>query len=716
MMKKIYKNISKIVFVPDEIKDLILDASPNLRPLLSAHIETTIGSFFNGRKDMQVYHKWLETITKSRGQKAYLDEYCKYMKSKGFDVHYSGYQKGSHCRSMNLLDLDKLGFNVQDSKMYILYEDGRLKPITKHNRANLNKHIQSLQNSQGDSVNRYLADFSMASWGKRVVSVTPAVEEFINSKKTQEEKDRLRYEWEYIKLCPVSVLSPGAKSDRLLTPSLTPYHLGNITGDLRRIILQGEEYFDLSQCHFRIISQVWDVNLDVVRDFLESDRNIWSELCIDDAEKGLFKDAFYAATNEGIWGKGLNEDQQERFMMHSVIENILQARQDIGKKVISGEFKIIHPLTRKDMLNRDGDIYENIKSALACQLQAYEQIYMMDLFEKAIKYKKNFTILSYEQDGISFSVPNDRSKESAKRIINRIINECSNNHPALIEVGMKMKGSFGTYETLETKTGESDENQKEKSKSTKIQHLHATRTKSCSKESKRAGHGRHCGEFQDAVEERSKPQLRDGVRKSICPETIFGNDAGYPEPSLRGGIGCSRKRGGSILEGSIGIIPLVTPKNNDQNENKVVSNKTATRRQCMLNEQEQKLEALRNQFKAAQKAKVEQPTCKHQERSTEPLTKSESVSDIESLEDLHEQYITDSTAKEKLWREYKTLQHQLDSFLKQHLAIPEKEIMSWALEENVKKYINIEKENLKKDDINWMYKAKDFLSKRLPNV
>lgn len=645
--------IQKIIFATQQMINICNTIPVKHRPYFIEYLIRCILFVLTGNKErIAVSYKYLEGITEQRGQKEYLDDFIKALESAGITgISYTEYIPKERCRfidPLSLEQLEQLGLLSQNKKHFILDGEGELKEVTRHNIGQVRKHLKSLIIKNGGAVNQYFAKrFDLAAWGRRVKKVEADVLALIESKDGLE-KERLIQEWANLKLSPVAVLAPAESSDRLFAD--TP-HLGTVSRELRSIILQGEHYFDLVMCHLYIMAQVWD--LPYLRGFLASKRNLWNELCVDPSEKKLFKNAMYCACNEGKWRKELKtEAQRDRFLMHPVVEEILRRRAELTQEVIDGTFKIIHPLTRKNMLKKTGNVLTNIKSAISCQLQAYEQIIMNQLFEKAHDYK-NMTILSYEHDGFSMSIHKGREGQVQKWIRRQIDTACQT-IPSLVEVGLVMKASFGAYDVLEA-----------------------------------------------AQEIEVKPPVV--TVHSMTDEEFHAKSAIYKIDMCLQKLGCMPENENE-------------PKNSGQNENKVVSIKTATRRQCMLDEQEQKLEALRNQFKALQKVKVEQPTCKPQECSTEPLTKSESVSDIESLEELHEEYIADSTAKEKLWREYKTLQHQLESFLKQHLALPEKEIMSWALEQNVKKYINIKKENLKEDDVNWMYKAKEFLNKRLPNA
>ncbi len=219
---------------------------------------------------------------------------------------------------------------------------------------------------------------------------------------------------------PVPTYVPSPKTARVYTLGPSFLHLHR---SVRKVITQGWVTADLQSAQLAIVARVWDVPM--IRDYLESGRSIWLDLCdhmgleFTEDSKDVMKTALYAL----LFGSGVRTLQNhfantlgrgkarhEQFTFHPVIQALLEARdvqfqriaQDGGAADACGRFL---PLERQV---KDGyDVaYDNRRGVLACVAQSYEMRLLLPVFEAAVEQRDQehgFVITSLLHDGLTFA-------------------------------------------------------------------------------------------------------------------------------------------------------------------------------------------------------------------------------------------------------------------------------------------------------------------------
>jgi hypothetical protein len=234
-----------------------------------------------------------------------------------------------------------------------------------------------------------------------------------------------------IKERPIPVYVPTKNSDRLFTMGAS---MQNLKKKVRKALTQGWVEFDLSSAQLAIIAHQW--NVPEVIEFLESGKNLWSDLVSHyglnnlspdqfDKLKSTLKDHTYGI----IFGMGeerliseLNTDLSDfgvvdggkLFLEHPVMKAVLAARRERIKDLLKTGFIIETfdapspydaPTLKTTVVTK-----KNVLSILAQQAQAMEQVLIYPAFQLTNE-TTDFQITLYQFDGFSVSF-SDKSKQA----------------------------------------------------------------------------------------------------------------------------------------------------------------------------------------------------------------------------------------------------------------------------------------------------------------
>lgn len=261
-------------------------------------------------------------------------------------------------------------------------------------------------------------------------------------------------ECKYLYKDPIGKYHGAKNSDRLYPKGFT---LTNIAGILRTAVLDGEHYMDIQQAYLSFASMAWDVK--ELREYIESGNTIWSDITWSSPmHKPAYKIALYSimfgSTNyekeliknlKAIGSESPKKDA-ERFLGLTVIKALIHARNARINAIRKGELEIKNWRTGQviecDIRKPFSAISDkSIRSALAQEIQSIERWIMECIFSGALA-RKDFTILSYEFDGLSYHVEEDADHEEIKEWFRKTVQDAAE----IIADNLVVKLTFNKHE------------------------------------------------------------------------------------------------------------------------------------------------------------------------------------------------------------------------------------------------------------------------------
>lgn len=254
-------------------------------------------------------------------------------------------------------------------------------------------------------------------------------------------------EYKYLYKDPIGKYHGAKHSDRLYPEG---YTLTNIAGTLRTAVLDGEYYMDIQQAYLSFVGVAWGV--EELIDYIVSGNTIWDDITWSSPiHKLAYKIALYSIMfgstiyekelikNLKAIGSESPEKDAERFLNLPVIKALVQARDARIQALKNGEIELKNWRTG-EVIETDGT-YKSIRSALAQEIQSIERWIMECVFAGA-STRKDFTILSYEFDGLSYHIEEGADHEEIKEWFRKTVQDAAE----IIADNLVVKLTFNKHE------------------------------------------------------------------------------------------------------------------------------------------------------------------------------------------------------------------------------------------------------------------------------